>query len=644
MNKPKTLQSGTKLREFEIIRLIAEGGMGAVYEAKNTELGKKVAVKQTFFKEEYLRKAFKREAQILSNLRHKMLPDVSAHFFIDDDQFLVMQYIEGNDLAEVMQLRGSAFLPTEVLPWTDRLLGLLTYLHTQKDPIIHRDIKPSNIKLTPAGELYLLDFGLARGTPSDVTGLTTGVTTFGYSIYYAPLEQIRGQVTRASSDLFALAATLYHLMTGEVPVSALDRLNDIGNQLPDPLRLANELNPQVPESIAKVLAQTMALFPEKRPPTAAALRQLLREAAQSCGIPLDTPVKIYEPSVVKTNEQSEPKIPDITKLTESSGVVKDSPQKAALKNPAPEPKSESKSGWHLLAEFPVKCRNAYPLGNKRILVRKDKELFVLEDNRKKWHAYLQTPVRFVSFGETNEWAVATWDGNVYCFADGEAVASVELDGAVGDVKFCKGRWLVGTWKKSLVSISLKGEVTRLLPIDAGVLRIATISGLDRFAVAGLDGGITFYYNNTRVNTVSSVGFVSDMAFAGRLLITLANGFLIPIGLDGTPKSREPGDKVRIIPSVTADSCLLLYDNGICSSLNEAGVHKKYFEFAEGKRLVSSCRLPKQFIVTQKGKGCAYWRDQQQEDAWDNAVTGNLSADGRFATIVFPDKVQLYEGA
>ncbi|HEX5705751.1 MAG TPA: protein kinase [Pyrinomonadaceae bacterium] len=258
---------------------IGRGGMGAVYIATDQRFGSTVAIKETFFDDPSLRRAFEREARLLNHLRHHALPRVSDHFQEEEGQFLVMEYIPGDDLSDMLQKRGSAFPLSDVLAWADQLLDALDYLHTQEMPVIHRDIKPQNLKLTARGQIVLLDFGLAKGTASQSRVTATG-SVFGYSRNYAPLEQMHGTGTDPRSDLYSLAATLYHLATGEIPPDALSRATAVLNAQPDPLRTADEVNTQVPAPVAEVLARAMSQSAAARPQTAEEMRALLREAAR----------------------------------------------------------------------------------------------------------------------------------------------------------------------------------------------------------------------------------------------------------------------------------------------------------------------------------------------------------------------------
>ncbi|HEX8846504.1 MAG TPA: protein kinase [Pyrinomonadaceae bacterium] len=266
---------------YLVLNQIGQGGMGAVYIATDQRFGSTVALKETFFDDAGLRKAFEREARLLNHLRHPALPRVSDHFMEEEGQFLVMEYIAGDDLAEKLKERGGAFPLSEVLNWADQLLDALDYLHTQEPPVIHRDIKPQNLKLTPRNHIVLLDFGLAKGTPAmQMSKVTATGSVFGYSRHYASLEQIQGTGTDPRSDLYSLAATLYHLMTGNIPTDALTRAAAVLNGQPDPLRSADEVHAQVTPAVAEVLNQAMSQNASLRPQTAAAMRESLREAAR----------------------------------------------------------------------------------------------------------------------------------------------------------------------------------------------------------------------------------------------------------------------------------------------------------------------------------------------------------------------------
>lgn len=277
MLTPETVLQG----RYRIVRQLGQGGMGAVYEAIDQRLDTTVALKETLFSEERLRKQFEREARLLARLHHPALPRVSDHFSEDDGQFLVMQFIPGDDLSEMMNRKRGPFPANQVLTWADQLLDALDYLHTQDPQIVHRDIKPQNLKLTSRGQIILLDFGLAKGQAGEISRVTTSASIFGYTPNYAPLEQIQALGTDSRSDLYSLAATLYHLTTGVKPPDALTRAAALVNGQPDPLLKASESNPEVSPDVDEVLAKAMAQNREQRYATAADMRSALHEAEQA---------------------------------------------------------------------------------------------------------------------------------------------------------------------------------------------------------------------------------------------------------------------------------------------------------------------------------------------------------------------------
>jgi len=318
------IENGTLLQDRYLIeKQIGAGGMGAVYLAVDQRFGSHVAIKETFYKNDELGEAFEREARLLNSLLHPVLPHVSDFFTENNGHFLVMQFIEGEDLFEVLKRKG-AFPARDALRWTDSLLDALDYLHSHEPPIIHRDIKPQNLKITPRGDVILLDFGLAKLNSDDTQG---ALSVFGYSRKYSPLEQIQGTGTDTRSDLFALAATTYHLLTGKPPLEALARASAIVAGNADPLPLASELNSEISVGVSSVLNSALALNPAQRFVTAKAMRQALEHTIKS---DLTETVEQLPPTAlaVATNgvlvNSAETK--DFPALESFAGKVKNSPQ------------------------------------------------------------------------------------------------------------------------------------------------------------------------------------------------------------------------------------------------------------------------------------------------------------------------------
>jgi serine/threonine protein kinase len=271
---------------YRVIRQLGKGGMGAVYEAVDLRLDAIVALKETFSIDQRLRRQFEQEARLLAGLNHPALPRVSDYFTEGDRAFLVMQFIAGADLAATMSQQPGPFPLTQVIAWADQLLDALIYLHTRDRQIIHRDIKPHNLKVTADGQIALLDFGLAKTQTTDLSGSNSSTSIFGYTRRYSPLEQIQDLGTSPQSDIYALGATLYHLLTGIKPPDALTRAGALANSKPDPLRPANEVHRAVGAEVAAILCRAMAVSAADRYADASEFRGALRQVGRG-----DAPVR-----------------------------------------------------------------------------------------------------------------------------------------------------------------------------------------------------------------------------------------------------------------------------------------------------------------------------------------------------------------
>ena len=252
------LQAGTQLHDrYRVLRRIGRGGMGAVYEAVDTRLRNTVAVKQLEIAGAAADRAFEREAQLLAGLRHPVLPVVIDYFSAAHHAFLVMQYIEGEDLEHHLGRQQRPCERDEVIAWANALLDGLEYLHSRTPAIVHRDIKPANVKRTPAGDIVLLDFGLAKGRLDSDPTVSPDSGLYGFTLQYAPPEQIDGHRTDVRSDLFALGATLYHLATGSLPFEGRTGEEVLAKQVLESLSgeriRALHLSPQVHYFIEKMM-------------------------------------------------------------------------------------------------------------------------------------------------------------------------------------------------------------------------------------------------------------------------------------------------------------------------------------------------------------------------------------------------------
>lgn len=280
-----TLSNGQILQDnYRIVSSLGHGGMGVVYLAEHTRLaGRRFAIKENIPEPNadpqtlsVLREQFYVEAKTLAALDHPNLPKVSDYFTIDDKEYLVMDFVEGEDLQQVFDRHVQQFrtpLPEKsVLAWADQVLDALSYLHGQRpSPIIHRDIKPGNIILTPNGVVKLVDFGLVKllGTGSQDTALALrGIGTPAYTA----LEQYPGAEghTDARTDLYALGATLYHLLTGTPPANVRDRLLN-----PKALEKPRRLNPNLSAQTESALLKAIEVHPNQRFQSASQMRVAL---------------------------------------------------------------------------------------------------------------------------------------------------------------------------------------------------------------------------------------------------------------------------------------------------------------------------------------------------------------------------------
>ena len=284
------LQAGEVLRgRYQIVRIVGQGGMGSIYQAEDLRLaGRLCAVKEIqtdpglhLNTQTQAREQFYREASVLARLDHPNLPKVSDYFAESDRDYLVMDFVPGRDLKEILdeaRQNGRHLPEADVLGWANQLMDALEFLHRQEPPIVHRDIKPSNLKLTPDGRLKLVDFGLVKLLEPEERTVTV-VQGLG-TVFYTPLEQYGGDTgnTDARSDIYALGATLYHLLTNEPPAEAKQRF-----LRPKVLKPPRTLNPELSARTENAILRAMALHPDQRPNDVAALRELLKAETGGVG-------------------------------------------------------------------------------------------------------------------------------------------------------------------------------------------------------------------------------------------------------------------------------------------------------------------------------------------------------------------------
>lgn len=280
-----TYQPGAILHNrYRIVKLLGQGGFGALYRVWDTALGRPCALKENLDAAPEAQRQFLREAKILANLVHPNLPRVTDYFIEGAKQYLVMDYIEGQDLQEMLEDRGAPLPEDKAVFWICQICDALTHLHSQKPPIIHRDIKPANIKITPNGTAVLVDFGIAKVyDPSLKTTQGAQAVTPGYS----PYEQYGKGATDARTDIYALGATLYTILTGVEPPESIQRVTR------DPLIPARQLNPNLSLRASSALTRALQMDPSQRFQSAADFKAALSPAArqpQAPPLPASTPL------------------------------------------------------------------------------------------------------------------------------------------------------------------------------------------------------------------------------------------------------------------------------------------------------------------------------------------------------------------
>lgn len=276
-------EEGTVLRDrYRLTYIVGQGGMGNVYRAEDLRLpGRLCAIKEVMPDphlspelREQSHQQFLQEASILAQLDHPNLPKVSDFFSDTTRDYLVMDYVPGRDLKQWLddtRLENRQLSENTVLGWAAQIIDALSYLHRQSPPVVHRDIKPSNIKLTPDDRIKLVDFGLVKQLSPDDSRTITVVQGRGTALY-TPLEQYGGDSghTDVRTDIYALGATFYHLLTDFPPPDAKTRFLN-----PRTLRTPAHLNRDVSAHVSDAILWAMEMHPDDRPQTIEQFAQAL---------------------------------------------------------------------------------------------------------------------------------------------------------------------------------------------------------------------------------------------------------------------------------------------------------------------------------------------------------------------------------
>ncbi len=287
---------------------LGQGGMGKVWQARDSKVGTIVAVKEFEINPNYkiskdekekLIALFGKEAELLAGLEHEAFPKVRDNCRYEETPCIVMDFVSGDDFSELLrQRKNEPFEEETLLNWTDQLLDALDYLHTLPNPVIHKDIKPENLKLTRNNRIKVLDFGIAKGHIGEMT-IPLSSVPFG-TVQYAPLEQAlkaspvfrielsktnKDKVNRfismntcPQSDIFSLCATVYRLLAGKLPeyFDAPSRATFVWNNQADPLPDLHEINPNVSLGLSDLIKKGMSLEIKDRIESAAEMREAVQ--------------------------------------------------------------------------------------------------------------------------------------------------------------------------------------------------------------------------------------------------------------------------------------------------------------------------------------------------------------------------------
>ncbi len=283
---------------YEILELIGGGGMAEVYKALDLILQREVAVKilhRQFVHDEDFVKRFRREAHAVASLSHENVIDIYDVGEEKDVYYIVMEYIEGSTLKELIQRKGR--LPVEeALAIAEKIGSALQHAHFNQ--IIHRDIKPQNILIGKSGEVKVTDFGIARATTSATITYTDSVLG---SVHYLSPEQARGGWTDEKTDLYSLGVVLYEMITGSLPFSGDSPISIALKHVQDRFIYPKEINPDIPQSVENIILKALVKDPSQRYSSADDMLEDIKTAL--------LPEKINEPQVQLDHGQ----MPDVDK-------------------------------------------------------------------------------------------------------------------------------------------------------------------------------------------------------------------------------------------------------------------------------------------------------------------------------------------
>ena len=291
---------GTTIGNYEVKSLLGEGGMGNVYLALHTQLGRKVAIKslhQQLVKNEGLRARFKQEANTMAHLQHNGI--VTLFDYVEDERglFLIMEFVEGTQLDEYIRNISGPIPAERAVPILNDILDAFAYAHEKG--VVHRDIKPSNILITNDGKVKILDFGIAKMLSDSGNKLTKTGTQMGTVFYMSP-EQVQGKEVDIRSDIYSLGITFYQMLTGVSPYDGMTTEFEVYSKIvAEPLPSANATYPGVPAALDLIIAKATAKMKEDRFQTCREFSSFLKNPSEQI------PNSISQTTIVENKQLNE---------------------------------------------------------------------------------------------------------------------------------------------------------------------------------------------------------------------------------------------------------------------------------------------------------------------------------------------------
>ncbi len=292
--EPYQLPLGTVVNgHYRVVGPVGRGGLGTVYQVTDVLYGRHnvYALKEQWDQSDSARKQFAREGAWLKQLDHRNIPKVIEYFQWNGRLYLVMNFVDGENLEQKLERAGGRALPEQqVLSWLLPICDALHYLHTRTPPIIHRDVKPSNIIVTAAGHPVLVDLGIAKEHAPGTNATATFVRKAGTEGYAPPEQYAAAGQAGPWSDVYGMGATLYQLLTAHIPPTAVERV-----ALDARLRRPSELNPTVSPSTDTAILRALAIRPQDRFQSVSDLKRVLEAALAASSGTLPSGTGVHAP-------------------------------------------------------------------------------------------------------------------------------------------------------------------------------------------------------------------------------------------------------------------------------------------------------------------------------------------------------------